>query len=211
MYDVHSGGGDDHGLVQLRAPGPGLGHTDCQRDGPRPTDSLLLLLLQFYHGKDSDGEENVSDILTAGPGPDLHRQRVRSRHGHLQDWFVRSLAISQLLPGAPGQYPARLQKSEHGVSTLHSHPGQCHHDGDLEPLWKHHQRLLREDTKHDGFLCGSAPAEPLLLLSCSEPVQGRLCDINKEPVDLFYEQIFSFVVFFYFTDSFHFIYLSIIL
>ena len=45
VYDIHSGGGDDNGLVQLRSPRPGLRHTDCQWDRSRPTGSLLLLLL----------------------------------------------------------------------------------------------------------------------------------------------------------------------
>ena len=197
VYDIHSGGCDDHGLVQLRSSGAGLHYTNCQWNRPHPTDCLLLLLLQFYHGKSSDRQENVSDLPTAGPCPDLHCQWVRSWDSHLQDWSVRSLGLSQLLPGPPGQYPARPQEQKHRVSTLHPHPRQCHHDWYLEPVWKHHQRLFCEDSQHDGFHCGDAAAEPVLLLPREERVQGHLCDMIKTiQRRISFEQIFKVLWYF---------------
>ena len=74
MYDLHSGGGDDVRLVELREAGGGLRHTDRQRDGPRAADCLLLLLLQLHQRQDPDREEDVSDLATPDPGPDVHRE-----------------------------------------------------------------------------------------------------------------------------------------
>ena len=78
MYDLHSGGGDDVRLVELREAGGGLRHTDRQRDGPRASDCLLLLLLQLHQRQSPDWQEDIPDSVTSDPGPDIHCQRVRA-------------------------------------------------------------------------------------------------------------------------------------
>ena len=74
LHDLHSGGGDDLRLVELREARPGLRPADRQWNGSGPPDRLLLLLLQLHQRQDPDREEDVSDLATPDPGPDVHRE-----------------------------------------------------------------------------------------------------------------------------------------